>query len=129
MFKQNKASDSELEIMEYIWSKGTSATLRDITNYCNKVKEKNWKQQSIRVFLQRLSDKGFINICMDTKTNRYIYMPVITRDEYLHNISQNLIIRFFNGSITDFVSAFTGGEKLNKEDIEKLKKFLNDEEC
>lgn len=128
MFKQYKASDSELGIMEYIWSQDNSPSLRDITDYCNKVMGKNWKQQSIRVFLQRLADKGFINIFIDPETNRYVYEPIISRDEYLHNISSNLLSRFFNGSVTEFVSAFTGGDKLDKDDADKLKKFLNDEE-
>ncbi len=128
MFKHHKASDSELKIMEYIWSVDNTVNLRDITDYCNNTLGKNWKQQSIRVFLQRLADKGLLIISIDKNTNRYVYSPVISKEEYLHNISNNLINKFFNGSLTDFVSAFTGGKKLNKEEADNLKKFLNNEE-
>ena len=124
---KRELSDAEKEIMDFLWSKDIqSASLRDITDYLNGKLNKNQKQQTIRVYLARLKEKGYINVYIDTETNRYVYTPKITHKTYLHDLSKKIIGTFFNNSVYDFVSAFSGGEKLTEEEAEKLKKFLEE---
>ena len=120
-------SDSEREIMEFLWANNMQpVSLRHITHYFNDELNKNWKQQAIRVFLARLKEKGYLHIFVDTDTKKYVYLPTMTKKEYLHNMSKKILGSFFNNSIYDFISAFSGGEKLSEEDAEELKKFLNE---
>lgn len=127
MPKKTNMSESELEIMEFLWEQKTGVSLKEIWEYFNNQKSKDWKQQTVRAFLLRLKDKGYINIYIDTDTNKHIYLPKNSKSEYLQGLTKNLLNKFFNGSIYDFMSAFSGGNKLTKDESEQLKKFLDEE--
>lgn len=124
MYHQNKMSDSENEVMEYLWQNNKGLTLNEICTYFSK--KNDWKPQSIRVYLMRLKEKGYVKIYIDTDINKQVYVPKISKEEHFHNITQNIFSRFFNGSLYDFMSAFTGGKKLTEEEAKDLKKFLDE---
>ncbi|MDO4300568.1 MAG: BlaI/MecI/CopY family transcriptional regulator [Clostridia bacterium] len=128
MSKKKDMSESELEIMGFLWKQKEGVGLREICEYFNSKENKGWKQQTVRAFLLRLKDKGYINIYVDTDTNKYIYLPKNSKEEYLQEITKKLLNKFFNGSIHDFMSAFTGGKKLTNNEAKQLKAFLEEEE-
>lgn len=119
-------SETELEIMEFLWLNNVGTSLKEICNYFNGEVKKDWKQQTVRSFLLRLKDKGYVNIYMDTKTKKYVYLPSLTKEDYLQGMTQNVLNKFFNDSIYNFLSAFSGGKKLNQESAKELKKFLSE---
>lgn len=126
MPKKTDMSEAESQIMEFLWKQNAGAGLKEIWEYFNKEEKKDWKQQTVRAFLLRLKEKGYVNIYVDTSTNKYVYLAKNSKAEYLQGITKNLLNKFFNGSIYDFMSAFSGGKKLTKEESEQLKKFLEE---
>ena len=52
MFQQ--LSDTELMIMEYLWSQNTPKTFSEIKAFFEATTNKNWKKQSLSTFLLRL---------------------------------------------------------------------------
>lgn len=125
MTKYRELSDSEMEIMEFIWKRGRSVTMREIWTYTSEKLSKSWMQQTIRAFLLRLEKKGFIKISTDIKLHRQIFTAVISKQEYLHKITENVLTKFFNGSLAEFAAAFTGGSTLDEEETNSLKEILN----
>ena len=55
MFQQ--LSDTELMIMEYLWSQNTPKTFSEIKAFFEATTNKNWKKQTLSTFLLRLVKK------------------------------------------------------------------------
>lgn len=82
----------------------------------------------MRTFLLRLNDKGYVKIYIDTDTKQQVYLASKTKKEYLQNTAQSFVSKFFDNSLGNFISAFSGGNRLDQESAEQLKKFLNEED-
>lgn len=52
-------SDSELFVMKVIWRSEESLSLQDIAERVNRIYGKNWKPQTVSVFLGRIVRKIF----------------------------------------------------------------------
>lgn len=116
-------SDTEKKIMESLWQLEEPMSLREIMNYLNEKLNKDWKQQTIGTYLSHLERAGLIRI--DKRFARsYLYFPACSKDEYTQKYLQKLVSESFNNSIADLVSAFTGGKKLSKKDLEELQRLI-----
>lgn len=123
MYKK-QVSDSEYEIMEYIWTKSAGTGIGELCKYLNKELGKTWKQQTVRAFLARLKTKGYIKTLIDSDTNRIIYLAVTSKEKYLQQESKRIVDKFFDGSINNFVMAFSGVENLSENQKEEIKKLI-----
>lgn len=115
-------SDSELIVMEYLWSQTTPKTFSDIKSFFDSTTDKNWKKQTLNTFLLRLSKKGYLQI--DHQGTKAMYCPTLTADEYYQQYTKKIIQDSFHGSLISFISAFTGKQKLSSSDKEDLLDFL-----
>lgn len=115
-------SQTELLILEYLWSRDTPAKFAEIMQYCNEVKQKEWKKQTVNTFLTRLAQKNFIMV--DKTHSRALYSPVITEEEYYQRQAEEMINESFNGSIKNFLCAFTGNRKLSREEKDELLDYI-----
>lgn len=55
---------------------------------------------------------------------RYIYSPVLTRDDWLATESHGFLDRMFGGRVAPLVSYFSQQKKLSKKDVEELKRLI-----
>ena len=55
---------------------------------------------------------------------RYLYRPLIRRDDYVHEQSRNLIDRLFGGRIAPFITQFSERQDLSDDEIKELKRLL-----
>ena len=53
-----------------------------------------------------------------------MYYYKCSRSELIQNWTKKMVKDSFDGSISNFVTAFTGGKKLSPEEAENLKKLL-----
>ena len=75
-------SESELKVMEIIWSNTPPVSRSDIEKEL--LKEKDLAPSTIITFLTRLCEKGALSLEKHGRTN--LYTPLISRDEYLGSI-------------------------------------------
>lgn len=117
-------SNSENEIMKYLWenqvNKGKS--FGEIMYYLNNDIQKNWKKQTVNTLLKRMIDKGLVMINQDFKNK--LYVASVTQLEYERGKARAFLNEFYKGSVTGFISALTGGEKLDKKTADELRKML-----
>ena len=52
------------------------------------------------------------------------YYPALSSEEYYQQYTSQIIQTSFHGSLTSFISAFTGNKKLSASDKEELMDFL-----
>lgn len=113
--------ESELEIMMIIWDANKEVSRVDIQEELNKTK--NLATTTILSFLSRLVNKGFLKVEKRKRIN--YYYPLVSHDEYVEKESKNMLERFFNNSIKNFVVQLNDCKAIDKEQFKELKDFVN----
>lgn len=116
--------DSEHEIMKYIW-KHEEVTLREVVAWLEN-RGYTWKQQTVYTLLNRLIDKGAITAIK--KGNYRLYYPAITEDELIGQWTENLVENEYQGSLKNFLLAFTRRKSLTRTEADELRKILDEKE-
>lgn len=125
MIKKNYGlTNTELLIMELLWSEGRPMSFREIMDVATKEWKKNWKVQTLNTFLNGLQKMGMIRAERSMTSSYNVYSPVCTKEQHIHKWTKQMVEVCYDNSFRRLVSAFVGDGKLSKEDKEDLKKFL-----
>lgn len=116
-------SNAEMKIMNQIWKTGTMMTVPEMQAILNEEGEE-WAYQTVATFLRRLESKGILGVTK--KGNKLCYFPMISEDQYKTNEAENFIDGKFDGSLKKFLVAFRGSDKIDKNDINDLKAWLDE---
>ena len=117
-----KLPDSELKIMKILWEGHPDMSRMDIESAMTE--EERLAPTTINTLLSRLKDKGVIKVKKRGR-NKY-YTSLITKKDYQNRESHLIIDNLFDGSLVNFVSALYDGQKIPKEKVEELEKFVQD---
>ena len=117
-------SDSEKEILEWMWKENKEYSYREIFLEFGEDSEKGWKKQTLSTFLTRMEKKGVIFIRKEEA--KCYYKTALNKQEYEKKRAKHILNSYFEGSLNQFMLALTGGEVLNNEDADELRKFLED---
>ena len=114
-------SKAEFEVLDALWISypANASHIIERLSY-----DKQWHEKTIKTLLGRLVKKGALSF--EKEGRQYIYTPCINRADYTQKESQNFIERFFSGRIAPLVSGFAKSEKLSQQDINELKKVIDD---
>nr|WP_277613750.1 BlaI/MecI/CopY family transcriptional regulator [Terrisporobacter muris] len=119
--KKIKISDSELEVMQALWKikKGTSSEI--IAAISN-----TWSKKTIQTLISRLVSKDVIGV---DKSNQYVftYYPLISENDYKSLENSSFLEKLYDGSLAMMVSTIIKNKNASDDDIEELKKILNEE--
>ena len=118
----NAMRATEFYILKYLWSRETPATFSEIMTHFNEEEKKEWKKQTVNTFLTRLAQKGFLNI--DKSGKRAIYIPSVSKKKYYEDYAQQIIEDSYEGSLKNFICAFTENHKLTSNEKEELLTYV-----
>ncbi len=113
-------SDAESVVLAVMW-RASPATTEAIVAALGR---QRWQESTIKTLLNRLLKKGAIRARKDGR--RYIYTPVLTREQWLSSESEGLLDRLFGGRVAPLVAHFSKHQKLTKKDIAELKVLIAD---
>ena len=114
-----KLPDSELEVMLVLWQKGAMRT----PEIMKELKHTGWTISTLQALLQRLEDKGAVSKTMEGRVK--VYTPVLSQKDYSHDVSNDMLKRFYRGSISSFLAHFAEAEEMTQEDIEEIQKIID----
>lgn len=117
-------SDSERIIMDYLWDQEDGKMFREIMEYLNVTCQKPWKKQTVNTFINRLTNKGLV-VSENCGGNKK-YSPAMNYTEYKKGEAKNFLNVFYNGSVYTFLSTLSGGQKIDKDTADELKKILEE---
>lgn len=100
---------------DIIWEKEPIAT-NELIKICEQ--EFGWKRTTTYTVLKRLNQKGIFGNEGGTVTS------LISKQDFYARQSEQYVENSFGGSLPGFLAAFTRRKKLSKEDIEDLKKII-----
>src|ERR1700754_5174541 len=84
--------------------------------------ERDWSANTVKTLLGRLLAKNAITHEEDGR--RYLYRPVVARDDYVDKESRRLIDRLFGGKLTPLVAHLAERDALTQQDIAEIEALL-----
>jgi BlaI family penicillinase repressor len=114
-------SVAESVIMEALW-KQSPLTAEKIA--AQVASDQEWTEATVRTLINRLLKKKAIAAKKDGR--RYLYRPVMKRADWVHEESEGLIDRLFDGRLAPLVTHFSERRKLSAKDIAELKRLVSE---
>ena len=119
-------SEAESAVMDVLWrasaAQGEPMAAEDVVAAL--AQSRQWQEPTIKTLLNRLLKKGAIRASKDGR--RYLYTPVLKRQDWLLGESQGLLERLFDGRVAPLVAHFSAHRKLSRKDIAELRKLLKE---
>ncbi|MFD3449618.1 BlaI/MecI/CopY family transcriptional regulator [Microbacteriaceae bacterium 4G12] len=122
MKKIPKISEAELEIMKVLWTKEPQTANEIIKDLEGKME---WSPKTIRTLINRLVQKEAISVHQETG-KMYTYSPLVSQNLYLQVETKSFLKRFYGAALKPLLVNFLKEEKLSQEEINELKRILDD---
>ena len=114
-----KISEAELVVMEALWE-AAPQTANDVADRV--ATDRDWSLQTVKTLLSRLMAKDII--AADQDGRRFLYRPVVARDDYVAGESGRLVNRLFGGRVSPLVAQLAQQDQLTADDIAELEAIL-----
>jgi BlaI family transcriptional regulator, penicillinase repressor len=115
-----RITEAESKVLEVFWRADAPLSAEDVVAAMDNDRE--WSAGTIRTFLTRLVKKKALAATPDGR--RYLYSALIPREDYVHDLSRDLIDRLFGGRITPFLTQFSERQRLSRDEIDELKRLI-----
>lgn len=114
-----KLPDSELEVMQAVWSCTPPVSRADI----EKCLEERYPiaNTTLLTLLSRLTEKGFLSA--DRAGNKKLFIPLVTQQEYLAEQGSRFFRKLCGGNLSTFAAALCDSG-LSKEELDELRALL-----
>ena len=113
-------SEAEAQVMQVLWGRHPLAS----EDVCAALAGQGWQDATIKTLLNRLLNKGAVRA--EKQGRRYLYAPVLKREDWVLDESQGLLQRLFDGRVAPLVAHFSEHRKLSRKDIAELRKLLEE---
>lgn len=112
-------SEAESWVMDVLWQRHPLAAEEVIAALA---RSQHWQEATIKTLLNRLLNKGAIKA--EKEGRRYLYTPVLRREDWMLGESEGLLQRLFDGRVAPLVAHFSERGKLSAQDIAELKRLI-----
>jgi predicted transcriptional regulator len=112
-------TDAEMLIMNLVWQQGElkASQIAEIM-----ILDRDWKKNTTYTLIKRLEKKGAL-----LRTNPgYICKPLIEIEDTRIKETRLLLDKVYNGSFKLLVQNFINNEELSNEEIEEIKKMIEE---
>lgn len=120
--KYIKPTESELEILQIIWTKGL-ATVREVHEELGKTKDVGYT--TTLKLMQIMHEKGLVK--RDDSMRTHIYQAAVNKEKTQKHLLTKMIDSLFGGSPTQLVIQALGNDKQNMSELElaQIQDLLN----
>lgn len=87
-------------------------------------RETKWKPKTIHTLISRLVKKGALGV--DKNSGQYLYYPLAEKESCIREETGSFMKKIYEGSICSMVANFIQEDKISREEIEELKRLLDD---
>lgn len=117
--RNNLLSESELAFAQIIWEREPIRS-GELAVICSE--QFGWKKSTTYTVLKNLCNAGIF------QNEKSVVTSLVNQEQYGNIESTQIVERHFGGSLSSFVTAFAGGEKLSKKQIDSLKRIIEEYE-
>lgn len=112
-------TEAESRIMQVLWNR-SPLSAEEVVRAVEP--ETRWHEKTIKTLLNRLLRKHAIRAERDGR--RYLYSPLLQREEWQAEESRNLLDRVFGGRLTPLLAHFSQQERLGSDELAELRRLL-----
>jgi BlaI family transcriptional regulator, penicillinase repressor len=114
-------SEAESAVMDVLWRRQPLAADEVAAELAPL---RGWQEATVKTLLNRLLTKGAIRA--EKQGRRYLYAPVLKREDWVLDESQGLLERLFEGRVAPLVAHFSTHRRLSRKDIAELRRLLEE---
>ena len=114
-------SEAESVVMDVLWRRHPLGAEDVVLALADR---QDWQEATIKTLLNRLLNKGAI--AAEKEGRRYLYSPLLRREDWVLEESRGLLDRLFDGRVAPLVAHFSEQRKLSRKDIAELRKLLEE---
>jgi BlaI family penicillinase repressor len=118
-----RPTDSELEILTVLWSRGPS-TVRDVHEII--VRSRPAQYTTILKLMQIMAEKGLVR--RNEEQRAHVYEASRPQAETQRQLAGDLLQRAFGGSAKSMLMGALSARKASRKELAELKKFLDEYE-
>ena len=117
--KKEKLNNSQVKVMQLLWETGATTA----KNLCLMAAERyDWNKNTTYTIIKSLVEIGAV----ERSEPDFLCTPVLSLEEVRRTETKGLVDKFFHGSASAFFSAFLEDESISSEELEALKKIINE---
>ena len=116
-----KPTESELEILQLLWTKGL-ATVREVHEDLAQTKDVGYT--TTLKLMQIMHEKGLVK--RDDSMRTHVYQAAVNKEKTQKHLLGKMIDNLFGGSPTQLVIQALGEHKASPEELEKIQAILNE---
>ncbi len=116
-------SEREWTVLNALWETN-GAELGVLVNHL--YQETKWSRNTVHTYLTRMEAKGLVRI--DKDVTPHIYQVTVDRESCQQMERRSFLRRVYSGSAGDLVAAFLKEESISPEELEKLRRILDEME-
>ena len=106
----------ETHFAELVWQHEPLSS-GDLVKLCQEAL--NWKKSTTYTVLKKLCEKGIF------QNENSLVTSLISREDYMSGQSRQFVEESFEGSLPAFLSAFSAGGKLSREEAEEIRALID----
>lgn len=114
-----RITEAEHAVMEVLWDRPRQTAAEVCEDVCA---TRGWSLATVKTLLSRLVQKGALEAEPDGR--RFLYTPLIAREDYVGGESRRLVERLFGGSAVSLVAHLAETEALNDDDLAEIEALL-----
>ena len=114
-------SDAEWEVMNVLWEESPRSAADVVEALAERMQ---WHPKTVRTLLGRLVRKGAVRF--RAEGNHYLYRPAYPREQLVRQESRSFLQRVFGGDASPMLVHFVKEANLSDEEIEELKRILEE---
>ncbi len=119
-----RISDAEWQVMQVVWLASSGLTADEVIEALKgKVA---WNARTIRTLINRLLQKKALKY--EKEGRKYRYFPAVKQDQCVRQERRSFVQRVYGGTVAPMLAAFIDDAQLSHEDIEELKRMLDQKE-
>ena len=113
-------SEAESVVMDVLWQRSPLAAEEVVAALASR---QDWQEATVKTLLNRLLNKGAIEADKDGR--RYLYRPLLRREDWVLDESESLLARLFDGRVAPLVAHFSRHRKLSADDVAELRRLVD----
>ncbi|MFZ3129836.1 MAG: BlaI/MecI/CopY family transcriptional regulator [Desulfosporosinus sp.] len=122
MYDIPKISEAEWEVMKIVWSMTSPCTANEIVDALAGIAD--WKPNTVKTLINRLVNKKALGFKEQRRI--YLYYPLVSQEECIQAETKSFAKRVFGGALKPMLVSFLQEEKLSPDEIEELRRILEE---